>query len=139
MKRIRIDISEYLEAPIDDKNVMSDSIIENLFDEGNYVWDRNEAMGFVGGVPTFATYHDNKMELCVPHMPGGINLVKYVNGWGKSVIERITGESCEEEVSWEDHRLMTFLIGDGPSEERLIVSFLFNADMRVYFLWNQKK
>lgn len=139
MKQIKICTSEFLEAPIDDENVMSDSIIEKLFDDSNYVWERNEAMGFVGGIPTFATYNGNTMKLCASPFMGGANLVKLINGWGKNIIERITGETCEVYVSWEDHRLMSFLIGDNPSEESLIISFLFNADMRVYFNWNQKK
>lgn len=129
-------------APIDDKNVMADSVIYDLFDERNYVWDRNEALGFVCGIPTYARYDGNQMRLCIPSLAGGhgVNLVKYVNAWGKNIIERITGEPCDFEVSWEERRMKSFVIGDEDDcQERLIISFIFNGDMRVYFNRNQKK
>lgn len=69
MKEINIDTKTLVEAPIDDKNVMSDWLVDTLFDEQEYTGYGHEYMGFVGGYPTFLTFYDNKADIRFLHLP----------------------------------------------------------------------
>lgn len=63
MKQIEANINELAAAFIDDKDVMSDWIVENLFDDGNYVREKNEAVGFIGGFPAFASWEGCELSV----------------------------------------------------------------------------
>lgn len=141
MKQIRRSMRGYLEAPIDDKNVMSDSIIENLFDDGNYVWDRNEAMGFVVGYPCYVCYSDNVLR--VRQVQRVCLTAEQHAYWSKAIIERVTGSTCKSKINKDCFCRLTFLnneINKDVPEEQLVTSFVFNyEEIIVEFYWNHKK
>lgn len=145
MKQIKIRTSEYLEAPIDDKNVMSDSIIENLFDGGNYVWNKNEAVGFIAGYPCLATYYDNRLDITSKSRhPNTAGEHKH---WFRMVIERVTGSEYAGKISLSKDNVclqgITFLDDEANAdceECQLIMSFHTYLDnINVWFYWNHKK
>lgn len=98
MKQIEVNINELSAAFIDDKDVMSDWIVENLFDDGNYVREKNEAVGFIGGFPTFASWGGN--ELSIRMVGRGFMFPKdwtkeEVEACHSTIIEHLAGEYCE--------------------------------------------
>ena len=38
MKKVEIELNELMEAPIDEKNVLADALLDLLFDNSRYVW-----------------------------------------------------------------------------------------------------
>lgn len=140
MKRISIDRSEYLEAPIDDKNVLSDSLIESLFDDNNYAWERNEAMGFINGFPCLARYGGNKLSVrYVGYTSPGTDTF-----WAMTVVERITGATydwkTEEHLLCHSVTLLDDETSEGVRECQLISGFEFTDDLvETRFYWNLKK
>ena len=143
MKQIKVNPSKYLEAPIDDKNVMSDSLIENLFDDGSYVWDRNEAMGFIAGYPCYVHYDYNCLDIECCKNP---STAEAYTSWSKAVIERVTGgEEAGKLFLQHDKNIQHITILDDDinkecDEAQLISSFWMSLKgITVYFHWNQKK
>lgn len=135
----------YLEAPIDDKNVLSGSIIENLFDDGNYVWERNEAVGFISGYPCLATYSGNRLSVgtCL-RFPG---TPEAFDSWCRTIIERITGSEYTGKVFISHNKAKGYqflsLLDDETNadceDNQLISSFwMYTNSVDVYFHWNKK-
>lgn len=140
MKQIKASLGNYLEAPIDDKNVLSDSLVESLFDDNDYVWEKNEAMGFINGFPCLARYGGNKLSVSyVGNTSPGTDF-----SWARTVIERITGATCDWKA--EDNGLYYSVAlldeekNDGFPECQLISKSEFtDANVEIRFYWNQKK
>lgn len=59
MKKVEIELNELMEAPIDEKNVLADALLDLLFDNSRYVWEGCQAVGFVNSLATIASYIDN--------------------------------------------------------------------------------
>lgn len=142
----RIGLSQYIKAPIDDKNVLSDSIVDSLFDDGNYVWEKDEAVGFVSGVCTYLRFYkiNSICEFLDIFICGaGMAKPEDVDKWKKGVIEGITGGEFTEGFDPIHNEWFHFLIDDVNKEmpeEQLIASFLcLGTRMNVSFCWNKKK
>lgn len=134
MKQIKVNLSDYVEAPIDDKNVLSDSIVESLFDDGNYVWEKNEAMGFVCGYPTYINYYNNKA--IIGEIGSHFINTHSDDTWAKSVISRIIGEDFNGSDIWRSDRMFI------DDERQFIFSFSVSValgNVHVEFYYNQKK
>lgn len=142
MKQIKVNLCKYLEAPIDDKNVMSDSIIESLFDDGNYVWDRNEAVGFISGYPSYACYSGNRLKI----KRFSSDTFEGWEDWAKSIIERVTGSEFKEKIKCNNDKgyFNVNLLDNETNKEykelQLITSFFaFRSIVCADFYWNQKE
>lgn len=46
-------------APIDQTNVMEDSLLDLLFDGSRYVQENHKAVGFIYGLPSLTSVYDN--------------------------------------------------------------------------------
>lgn len=128
-------------APIDDKNVMSDWVVENLFDEGNYVWGKNEAMGFIGGFPSFASYAGHVLEIRMTKR-GTLSEEEWsldeISAWNSTIVEHLTGNDYKNyEKLTVTGNSIDFLCDDTGIVMRF--SFSRAGGMTVYFCYNQKE
>lgn len=87
MKEIQIDTRNLIPAPLDDKNILVESIMNNLFDDEGYTFDKNEYMGFVGGWPTYAEHHGNFMRLRFVKPESDVDTIVK---WASAVIKHLT-------------------------------------------------
>lgn len=141
MKQIEVNINELMAAPIDDKNVMSDWVVENLFDEGNYVWGKNEAMGFIGGFPSFASYAGHVLEI---GMIGRGTLseeewsLDEISAWHSTIVEHLTGNDYK---NYEKLTVTGNSIDFLSDDTGIVMRFGFQraGGMTVYFCYNQKE
>lgn len=133
MKKIKIDVKKLAEAPIDDKNVMSDWLVDTLFDEQEYTGYGHEYMGFVGGFPTYMTYQENEVKLRFLKRPLSDEEMIV---WNSSIVEKLTGN---------DYKTIFTLFGtscayiDDERENymKLIVRFLLcKNEATVHFYWD---
>ena len=141
MKQIEVNINELMAAPIDDKNVMSDWVVENLFDEGNYVWGKNEAMGFIGGFPSFASYAGHVLEIRMTKR-GTLSEEEWsldeISAWNSTIVEHLTGNDYKNyEKLTVTGNSIDFLCDDTGIVMRF--SFSRAGGMTVYFCYNQKE
>lgn len=128
-------------APIDDKNVMSDWVFDNLFDGGDYVWGNNEAMGFIGGFPSFASYGGHVLGIRIIK-PGVLSEKEWsldeIATWHSTIVEHLTGND------YKNYERLTVACGciDFLSENTEIVmrfGFQRSGSMTAYFCYNQKE
>lgn len=92
MKEIKIDIEKLARMPkanIDDKDLLSDSLLDSLFGCRNYVWERNGALGFIAGEPTYAIYSGSTVEVSITATD--IETKEAVSTWKRQVVENLTG------------------------------------------------
>ena len=88
MKKVEIELNELMEAPIDEKNVLADALLDLLFDNSRYVWEGCQAVGFVNSLATIALYIDN--ILVVKIIPNSTSQEEK-EGWNLAVVNAITG------------------------------------------------
>lgn len=88
MKKVEIELNELMEAPIDEKNVLADALLDLLFDNSRYVWEGCQAVGFVNSLATIASYIDN--ILVVKIIPNSTSQEEK-EGWNLAVVNAITG------------------------------------------------
>lgn len=88
MKKVEIELNELMEAPIDEKNVLADALLDLLFDNSRYVWEGCQAVGFVNSLATTASYIDN--ILVVKIIPNSTSQEEK-EGWNLAVVNAITG------------------------------------------------
>lgn len=125
MKEIVIDEKEYAKAPIDDKNVMSDSILDSLFDD-SYAWNKKEAVGFIKGYPVYTRYSSNMLILkMVKPNPS----ITDASEWMNQAICNVTGERVDYKLSIAKENFRKSLLFDdnnvGMPECQLIMTFTF--------------
>lgn len=141
MKQIEVNSNELVTALIDDKDVTSDWIVENLFDDGNYVREKNEAVGFIGGFPVFVSWGGYVL---------GIRMIKrglmFGEDWSdkeieachSTIIEHLTGEECDGYGKLtRTGSCVNFLCEDTGIVMRFCGASL--NSMNVYFCHNYKK
>ena len=51
------------EAPINEKDVLSDALLDSIFDDSQYTEKKNEAIGFIAGYPSLASWRGNKLSV----------------------------------------------------------------------------
>lgn len=128
-------------APIDDKNVMSDWVVEDLFDEGNYVWGKNEAMGFIGGFPSFASYAGHVLGIRMIER-GTLSEEEWsldeISEWHSTIVEHLTGNDYK---NYEKLTVTGNSIDFLSDETGIVMRFGFSraGGMTVYFCYNQKE
>lgn len=138
MKQIQINEKELIEAPIDEINVLVDSIMESLFDEADYALEGRESVGFVGGNATYAKYRGNEIEIkLIGDYPNeGIRDI-----WCRSIVDKFTEVWLKEDL--DDKKTIMFLDDETNKnypEEQLIYVFVIEKDiMKIRFYWNNKK
>lgn len=88
MKKVEIELNELMEAPIDEKNVLADALLDLLFDNSRYVWEGCQAVGFVNSLATIASYIDN--IFIVKIIPNSTSQDEKEE-WYLAVINAITG------------------------------------------------
>lgn len=105
MKEIKIDIEKLARMPkadIDDKDLLSDSLLDSLFGYQSYDWERNEALGFIAGYPTYVNYYSGsiaEVSFIIPYM----KKKEAVSAWKRQVVENLTGiENADVERKYFD-------------------------------------
>ena len=127
MKEINVDRRKYVEAPIDGKNVVEESLLDSIFDDSQYLSNKFFSLGFVGGVPTMTEYHGN--YLSIRKLRSGIT-----SEWGREIIKRLTGESKNNIYCYETKQYL-----DERQAEPLIYTFSLCMDyLTVRFHYNVK-
>lgn len=137
MKEINIDIKNLMPAHIDDKNILVDSVMNTLFDDETYVFDKNEYMGFVEGFPTYVEHDDNKITVKYAGLASEDFDFTY---WDSAIIEKLTlGERKELDKSGAPQRVQ--YIDDTPGVDTpYIMTFGICRDIvLVVFNWNMPK
>ena len=127
MKEINVDRRKYVEAPIDGKNVVEESLLDSIFDGSQYLSNKFFSLGFVGGVPTMTEYHGN--YLSIRKLRSGIT-----SEWGREIIKRLTGESKNNIYYYETRQYL-----DERQAEPLIYTFFLSVNyLTVRFHYNVK-
>lgn len=88
MKKVEIELNELMEAPIDEKNVLADALLDLLFDNSRYVWEGCQAVGFVNSLATIASYIDNILVIKI--IPNSTSQEEKEE-WNLAVVNAITG------------------------------------------------
>lgn len=141
MKEININTNKLLPAPIDDKNVLSDWLFDALFDNEEYTFDKNEAMGFVGGYPTYLEHSDN----CA-----FINYIKRdkkyedEEAWMNSILGKLAEQDTEEKPRYFPVNISigyTFLDDsvEDVEQQHILEITAYGDTVRVRFFWNVEK
>lgn len=88
MKQIEISTSTLESAPIDGKNVMEESVIDDIFDQADHLTNRvGDYVGFIMGEPAYAVIIDNRVNISLirSSKPFRISVA--------SIIKRLTGHN----------------------------------------------
>lgn len=134
MKEISIDTRNLIPAPLDDKNVLVDGVMDSLFDDQDYTFDKNEYLGFVGGYPTYAEHHANFMKIILAKP---INDVLSINSWGSAVIEHLTlGEKKDVLMALDTVRCQYIDDSDYVSVPYIMSFVMHDKEITVMFHWN---
>ena len=92
MKIIDLDNSAFeamTAAPIDERNVCSDFLLDDIYDNQHYVENGKRSVGFVNGYPTLIDYGGYSMNICF-NLPFSI-ADEYKWEWAHEIVERLTG------------------------------------------------
>lgn len=81
--------ADRVKAPIDEKNVCSDTLLDAVFDDGIYTENENEALGFVTGIPTCTHYSGNRFFVDRLFPSDEPMVIK--TQWHREIIYRLTG------------------------------------------------
>lgn len=97
-------------APIDQTNVMEDSLLDLLFDGSRYVQENHKAVGFIYGLPSLTSVYDNC--LAVSLIPNN-SLEEEVDEWAVSVVNSFNVQCLDEVRKFEYVSLFNFNFVDG--------------------------
>lgn len=92
MKILKIDENEFSlmpKAPIDEKNVCSDVLLDAIYDNSSYTENGKQVVGFADGHSTFVEYSGCQMSIIFNHpfiVKDGIK-----QEWAIEIIDRLTG------------------------------------------------
>lgn len=133
MKQIEVNINELVAAPIDDKNVMSDWVVENLFDDGSYAFSGNTYLGFIAGVPVMATVKDNVVELkCIPQP---YRSTDKLDDFGNAVIKNLTEDECHLTTCMVP-AYKQYIDDEHEGDAKLLISFsIYEDEATISFHW----
>lgn len=140
MRKIEIDIRKMVELPIDDKNVMSDWLLDTLFDNEEYTFDKNESVGFIAGYPSYVEYFDNCARIRFLKKP--LDIVAH-DTWANSILEKLSCQDCKEHTfitSLDVTRVQYLDDSENEQESQHILTFIFYDDtVTILFHWNVPK
>jgi len=112
------------EAPINEKDVLSDALLDALFDNSNYIESKQKAVGFISGYPSLAEWRNNK--LTVTFVSSG-DARRVINDWRREIISRL--------IDRQDTPLTTFTSVAEDSD--ILCTFLFTPrELAVLFHHN---
>lgn len=79
-----------LKAPINEKDVCSDVLLDAIYDDQSYAENDKYSVGFVNGYPTLVNYSGCSMEIHFnsPFLVADENRVK--KEWSQEIVERLT-------------------------------------------------
>lgn len=92
-------------APIDQTNVMEDSLLDLLFDGSRYVQENHKAVGFIYGLPSLTSVYDNC--LAVSLIPNN-SLEEEVDEWAVSVVNSFSIQRLDDVRKFEYVSLFNF-------------------------------
>lgn len=102
MKIIELDDFTFramINAPIDEKNVCSDVILDDIYDDPCYAENGRQSVGFVNGYPTLIDYSGISMEIHFnsPFIIADEEQAKMK--WSQEIVERLTGINMPSDKS----------------------------------------
>ena len=112
-----------------------------MFDDGNYVWGKNEAMGFIGGFPSFASYAGHVLGIRMIER-GTLSEEEWsldeISAWHSTIVEHLTGNDYK---NYEKLTVTGNSIDFLSDETGIVMRFGFSraGGMTVYFCYNQKE
>lgn len=130
MKIIDIDdetLRSLIDAPIDEKNVCSDALLDAIYDDMSYVENSHQSVGFVHDCATLITYGD-AMAIYFSHPFSLVNSESVISGWRRTIIERLTGISIPEtkesvHILDEENDLIYNIFCD---KKQMVITFKYN-------------
>jgi len=93
MKIINIDANTFrslIPAPIDEKNICSDALLDIIYDNCAYTENGHRSVGFVDNIATMITYGDAMMAYFLHSYPV-VNREYIVSLWQQTIVSRLTG------------------------------------------------
>ena len=94
MKIIDIDKDTFrslIPAPIDEKNICSDSLIDTIYDDFGYTENGNQSVGFVNDIATLITYGDAMIVDFIHPFSVVVSRECLVTKWRQAIVGRLTG------------------------------------------------
>lgn len=119
-----------IKAPIDEKNVCSDVLLDAIYDEQSYVENSKQSVGFVNNLSTLVTYNDNIMGIYL-NSPFTVVDTKVYTEWSEEIIERLTG------VIMPSNKQQIFVYDENSNLIYRISRFI--GFITIDFKYNQKK
>ena len=137
MKEINIDTKNLIPAPLDDKNILVDSVMDSLFDNEEYTFEKNEYLGFVNSYPTYVEHHNNLMTILLAKP---INDASSKNAWASGVIEKLTlGQYKDVEIEFNEVKCQYIDESDYVVVPFIMSFTMYKSKISVRFHWNAKK
>lgn len=93
MRIINIDNETFrslITAPIDEKNICSDALLDAVYDNRAYTENGHRSVGFVDNIATMITYGDAIMAYFLHSYPV-VNREYVVSLWQQTIVSRLTG------------------------------------------------
>lgn len=134
MEKVNADILGLTPAVIDEKNIMSDAIFENIFDDGLYTDERNEALGFIVGYPAYTVVYSNTVEVA----PVSHNSEIHFGTLASAIVDRMTDTHSIVPLRLsKKEKIVQYISDESEPEERHIVTFCINnCRLIAQFHWN---
>lgn len=101
MKIINIDSNTFrglIPAPIDEKNICSDVLLDAIYDDWTYTENGHQSVGFVENIATMITYGDAMMAYFL-HPYSVADRKHLVSMWQQTIISRLTGVSLPSDIN----------------------------------------
>ena len=101
---------------LDDKDLLTDALLDSLFGYQWYNWEGREALGFIAGYPTYVDYSLDEMNVffSIPY----VRDKEQIESWKRQVVENLTEiediDICRShfDILCEDANLVySFIIG----------------------------
>lgn len=92
-------------APIDQTNVMEDSLLDLLFDGSRYVQENHKAVGFIYGLPSLTSVYDNCLTVTL--IPNDCP-EEEVDAWALQVVNSFSIQRLDDVRKFEYVSLFNF-------------------------------
>lgn len=120
-------------AFIDDKNIVSDFVYNDLYDHNTYVVsDRDDAVGFINNIPIIASYKKETMTLNTPKMLSAAmksNLIAAIS-------KRLSGNDKQTEEAYDYNTIYLSECLHNDGEQKLVVAMqVFETCVEVAYYW----
>lgn len=124
-------------AFIDDKNIVSDFVYSDLYDNNTYVVsDKDDAVGFINNIPVCASYKKETMTLNFPKMLSAAmksNLVA-------AILKRLSGNDKQTEDVYDYNTIYLSECLHNDGEQKISVAMqVFETCVEVAYYWQVEK